>query len=81
MVITCLTALHKPIRRAILGSPGFLKSQALALNTSPLFTYLQAIKNHQQKLSNFLKTKFVDSKPFVRACLWDTQYLNHFQMI
>ena len=27
--ITCLTALHKPSRRAILGSPGFFKRQAL----------------------------------------------------
>ena len=29
MVITPLTALHKPFRRAILGSPGFFKRQAL----------------------------------------------------
>ena len=29
MVITCLTALHEPFRRAILGSPGFFKRQAL----------------------------------------------------
>ena len=28
MVITRLTALHKPFRRAILGSPGFFKRQA-----------------------------------------------------
>ena len=29
MIITRLTSLHKPSRRAILGSPGFFKRQAL----------------------------------------------------
>ena len=34
MVITCLTALHNPFRRAILGSPGFFKRQALHTYTT-----------------------------------------------
>ena len=69
MIITRLTTLHKPCRRAILGSPGLFKRQALKMH---IFFNKLAITRHWRFVATAFRKKvglIISTKSNLAVCV------------